>query len=196
MILGTINPKRKNVFIDGGGNDGSSVRKFRKKYDIFCRFEIYTFEPNEIYKPNYQGISRHNLIQCALSDKDGEQLFYLDRDDGDGSTLFKDKLTEKNGGYGTLDLLEPVKVKVLNLSNWLLSNFSIKDYIVLKLDVEGAEYDILEKMISDGTINYIRRIFIEWHWEKIGVPFDRHEKILNSLSALGIQVDEWDARGY
>ena len=33
----------------------------------------------------------------------------------------------------------------------------------MKLDIEGSEYNVLEKMISDGSINYINKLFVEWH---------------------------------
>ena len=42
--------------------------------------------------------------------------------------------------------------------------------MILKLDVEGAEYDILEKMIRDRSIERLAHLFIEWHWNKVAVP--------------------------
>jgi hypothetical protein len=61
-------------------------------------------------------------------------------------------------------MLHPVK-----LSRWLRDNTTIFDYVILKLDVEGAEYNILEKMIRDRTIRRINHLFIEWHWNKVGI---------------------------
>ena len=42
-------------------------------------------------------------------------------------------------------------------------NFQISDNILLKLDVEGAEYEIIDKLIEDNTISLIKNIHIEWH---------------------------------
>ncbi len=140
--------------------------------------------------------AKHNLIQAAVSDSDGAAEFYLDREDGDGSTLFRNKLTRENGGYGTLDTANPDIVKTIDLSRWIRDELRPNDYIVLKLDVEGAEYDILEKMARDDTLRRVRHLFVEWHWQKIGLPESRHMKVLQLLKDQRIPVREWDAAGY
>lgn len=186
---------RRPVFVDGGGNNGCSARKFRQEYDRQCQFHIYTFEPNPIYGQCYRDIPRHTLIPAALHDQDGFQPFFLDRDDGDGSTLLRHKLTCENGGFGTLDTESPMKVKTVDLSHWIANELST-DFLLLKLDVEGAEYDILEKMLADGTVGRVRHLFIEWHWWKVGIPRQRHEAMVHALAEFGIPVSEWDALGY
>jgi len=195
-MIGSLLPWKRNVFVDGGGNDGCSVRKFRKELDPRGRFDIYTFEPNPLYGKCYEGVARHTLIPAALHDRDGTQSFFLDREDGDGSTLFENKLTSANGGYGTLDTESPMEVRTIDLSRWIASELSGNDHLVLKLDVEGAEYDILEKMFAEGTITRVRRLFIEWHWFKVGIPQERHDRLVERLARERIPVEEWDARGY
>ena len=44
-----------------------------------------------------------------------------------------------------------------------MDNFSKDDFIVCKMDIEGAENDVLEKMISDGSIEYINILYLEPH---------------------------------
>lgn len=192
----SLNPWRRNVFLDCGGNNGSSVRKFRREFDSSLRFDIYTFEPNRAYESDYASFDRHTLIQSAVSDADGTAEFYLDREDGDGSTLFRDKLTKDTGGYGTLDIAHPELVTTVDLSRWIGDELRPSDYIVLKLDVEGAEYAVLEKMASDGTLDRIRHLFVEWHWRKIGISESQHIHALSLVTKRRIQVLEWDAMGY
>lgn len=189
-------PWNRNVFVDCGGNNGSSVRKFLTEFDAARRFHIYSFEPNTLYEPNFAAFAQHKLIQAAVSDRDGTAEFYLDREDGDGSTLFRDKLTKENGGFGTLDTANPDIVKTIDLSRWIRDELRSNDYVVLKLDVEGAEYDILEKMARDDTLGRVRHLFVEWHWHKIGVPESRHRDVLALLAKRRIPVLEWDAIGY
>ena len=189
-------PGRRHVFVDCGGNNGCSIRRFRAEFDPKGRFELVTFEPNESYRDCYSGVPRHRLVEAAVHDREGTQDFFLDREDGDGSTLFANKLTEANGGYGTLDTAHPVTVKTIDLSKWLLENTAESDYVILKLDVEGAEYDVLEKMIRDGSIRRLAHLFIEWHWNKVAVPKDRHDAVVRELKRLRIPVMEWDAQGF
>jgi hypothetical protein len=70
------------------------------------------------------------------------------------------------------------------------------DYIILKLDVEGAEYAILEKMVRERTIRRIAHLFVEWHWQKIGVPEQTHLTLLQQLAHHRIPILEWDAQGF
>jgi FkbM family methyltransferase len=186
----------RHIFIDCGGHDGCSIRRFINDFDPKGRFKMVTFEPNELYASCYSGFPRHRLIQAAVHDQDGVQDFFLDREDGDGSTLFRNKLTRENGGYGLLDVEHPARVQTIDLSAWVGKNTTIFDYVILKLDVEGAEYDILEKMIRDRTIRRIRCLFIEWHWERIGVSRERHEALVHELSRRRLPILEWDACSY
>ena len=39
----------------------------------------------------------------------------------------------------------------------------MQDTVICKMDIEGAEFDVLEKIISKGGINRINTILIEWH---------------------------------
>lgn len=166
-----------------------------KEFDTAGRFRTVSFEPNDRYVKCYDGFPRHSLIRAAVYDRDGSQQFYLDREDGDGSTLFRNKLTRDNGGYGTLDTANPVKVRTIDLSQWVRRHTSWLDYLILKLDVEGAEYDILEKMVRDRTIRRIKHLFVEWHWQRVGITEDRHRKLLDALRRQRLPILEWDARG-
>ena len=46
-------------------------------------------------------------------------------------------------------------IPIIDLSLWIQENTYKDDYVILKLDVEGAEFDILRKMIKDGTFQWI-----------------------------------------
>jgi FkbM family methyltransferase len=192
----SVIPWRRHVFLDCGGYDDCSIQRFIKDFDREGRFEMVTFEPNDLYATCYSDLPRHRLIQAAVHDQEGFQNFFLDREDGDGSTFFRNKLTRENGGFGTLDTANPVKVRTIDLSRWLRKNTSMFDYVILKLDVEGAEYDVLENMIRDRTIRRINHLFVEWHWDKIGVPYDRHQTLVHALRRQRVPIFEWDAQGY
>jgi FkbM family methyltransferase len=196
MRYQSLIPWRRHLFVDCGGHDGCSIRRFRKEFDPDTRFETVTFEPNDLYNARYVDLPRHRLIQAAVSDRDGSQNFFLDREDGDGSTFFENKLTRDTGGVGTLDLANPATVKTIDLSNWLRQNTTAFDYLIVKLDVEGAEYDILEKMIRDRTLRRLNHLFIEWHWHKVGIPHQRHFELVAALERQRLPILEWDAQGY
>ena len=111
MRYNSVIPWRRHMFVDCGGNDGCSIRRFIKDFDPHGRFEMVTFEPNDLYATCYSDLPRHCLIEAAVHDRDGFQNFFLDRDDGDGSSLFGNKLTRENGGFGTLDTANPARAR-------------------------------------------------------------------------------------
>ncbi len=59
---------------------------------------------------------------------------------------------------------------------------------MLKLDVEGAEFDILQHMIEDGSLGYVDWLFIEFHAEKVGKPLSEETRLREAAEALGVRV--------
>lgn len=47
-----------------------------------------------------------------------------------------------------------------------LNNFNKQDFIVVKMDIEGAEYAVLRKMINDRSLEYINDLYVEFHSHK------------------------------
>lgn len=53
---------------------------------------------------------------------------------------------------------------------------------VVKMDIEGAEFPILEKMIHDGTHTLIELLLVEWHERWIPGGDDRRAAIEKQLT--------------
>jgi len=61
--------------------------------------------------------------------------------------------------------------------------------IFVKMDIEGAEVELLEGLISSNAINYIDTLYVEFHsvFQKTyqaEITKKREEAILNSLDCL------------
>ena len=56
-----------------------------------------------------------------------------------------------------------LEVPCIRLVDFIQDNFKPEDFIVLKLDIEGCEFAVLDDMITTGVIDYISEIFIEFH---------------------------------
>jgi FkbM family methyltransferase len=52
----------------------------------------------------------------------------------------------------------------IDLAAFVMDNFNPDDYLVLKLDIEGAEYDVLQRMIETNAINWLNELYAEYHW--------------------------------
>ena len=155
----------RKVFLDCGANDGRSVEMFRKH---FTDYEIYCFEANPKIKWNIDV----PLIRKAVWIFDGEIKFY--KGSSLASSIFKNKTT------GNLSK-KPIVIPCLDFSKWILNNFTKQDEIILKLDIEGAEYKVLDKMILDDSISLISKLYIDWHYMKIGLSKEEHDRLVSRL---------------
>jgi FkbM family methyltransferase len=54
-------------------------------------------------------------------------------------------------------------VQQMDFPAWFNQSFTSRDYVVLKMDVEGAEHRILPQMIRDGSINNVDVLLWECH---------------------------------
>ena len=76
---------------------------------------------------------------------------------------------------------------MIDFSSWLRASFSAADFVVLKMDVEGAEHMIIPKMIADGTIKLIDVLL----WECHHMPAWWHSpchKLLDSVRSAGVSI--------
>jgi len=163
-------------YIDCGSHNGTTVKFFREVHDKDCEYHIYSFEPLPVFAECLNGVEKNTFYNKAVWIYDGEIDFYLSRIEiRDGSTVIKEKTT------GRLDYKNPIKIKCIDFSKWIERTFSKDDYIVLKMNIEGAEYEILKKMVKDGTIDYIDKLFIDWHWDRIGLSKSEHTGLINQI---------------
>lgn len=81
-----------------------------------------------------------------------------------------------------------------DLSTWLKNTFTKEDYVILKLDIEGAEYEVLNKLIEDGTIGLVKEFWGEWHDMKISDVRTKElaQKVYSYLKDNDIQFREWE----
>ncbi|MBL7131558.1 MAG: FkbM family methyltransferase [Candidatus Omnitrophica bacterium] len=154
-IFRKLKRDRTPVFIiDCGGWKADSVQKLRKLFDPECKYLMHTFEPNSAYAPFYKDLKNHILHTQAVWIYDGEINLFLEKQipnqqysDEQADSLLFQKIN--------VDAQKSIKVPCVDFSKWILSNFMKSDYIILKMDIEGAEYAVLKKMINEGSIKYI-----------------------------------------
>jgi FkbM family methyltransferase len=126
-------------------------------------YEYFLFEPLPLFK----GIGKRLATKFpnvsitystkAIWTENGKMNFYLSTRSNKGSSLCKNKVS------GRMDHDNPITVETLDFSKWIEQNFSKDDYIVIKMDIEGAEYEVIPKMIEDKTIDYVNEMMVEFH---------------------------------
>ncbi len=163
-----------NVFLDVGAGKGSDFDGFKKHYDMSKNWKLYAFECNKQLVGDIKG--RHSDVEVmnyAASNKDGKANLYFGPQYLNNSIL-QEKVSVSKNNF--------TEVNTIDLSNWIQNNFTTNDYIVLLLDIEGAEYDVLEKMINDGSIDMIDELYLEFHGKKLeGFDMKRENDLKESM---------------
>jgi FkbM family methyltransferase len=186
-----------SVYIDAGGHGGQSIERFKKMSSGTPNTKIYSFECHPRCYEKLKIFADENIIVSnkAVWIQNGEIDFYLDMLDqtkdrgfpGQASTISKTKMERGIDGQFTEDSL--VKVPCIDFSEWIKNELNNDDYIFLKMDIEGSEYEVLNKMIDDGTINYLDDLDIEFHWHKIGLDKKEHDALVERLHETDVSLN-------
>jgi len=138
--------------IDCGSNIGMSVLFFKKLYPDA---NIIAFEPDSKCFSKLQGninlneLTNIQIHQKALSDRDGTITFYSDPNDP--GSLYMSTIKERMPKASQ-------EVQCVTLSNYIT-----KEVDFLKLDVEGAELQIMDELRRSNKLGYIKEMSIEYH---------------------------------
>jgi FkbM family methyltransferase len=132
-----------NTIIDIGANDGGYSSKIRKVFPNTLIYSIEALEaPYQLLKSNF--ILDNNFISfnCALSNYTGETSFWECVSSSACSSLLEMDELHKNL-YPSSANNKLVKLPCYRLDD-LLKPYELKENILLKIDVQGAEKIVLE----------------------------------------------------
>lgn len=175
----------RKVFIDGGANKGQSTKKFLSVWPDSDQYEIFMFEPNS-KAPWIRG-SKTKLVRKALWIYDGEIDFYEKQPNSEANTILKQKVSLSKARF------EKHTVKCISLSKWILDNFKKDDYIILKLDVECAEYKIIKDLHENRCLSFVNLLFCEIHGLKCGKNYDESLDLVKLCNSNNLNIYNWDA---
>ena len=166
----------RKALVDVGSYNATTTRTFRKWWPNGNSYEVYCFEPDKRYRKRPRNATTYDAAAWTF---DGEIDLYIGLPES--SSIMRDKAT------GKLDYSHPVKVLCIDFAKWLKATFKPGDEVIVKLNVEGAEYAILRHLIDTKAIKLISRLFVEWHWYKmIGMTESDHLEVVERLRASGI----------
>lgn len=151
--------QNKPVILDIGAHKGYFSLSAAQKYP---NSQIYAFEPNpdnfKYLKRNLSLNKQHAVLASsyAVSTKNGTTNFYLAEESSVCHSVSKDMIP-----FG---VEKTIKVKTKTLGS-ILSQNHLKKVDILKMDIEGHEYDILFSL-PEKTISSIGVFMVEAHTTK------------------------------
>jgi FkbM family methyltransferase len=190
---------KRRVFIDCGFNTCRVLSTFMRY--LPKEFKIYGFDILEELAPRARQFERDNCTRAvslefaAVSDFDGTIPFvevnvWGPNYKGGASTMTSYLCDRKVG-------LSPKQGRAIDFSRWIQRKFDMNDFVAVKMDIEGSEYCVLEKMIADGTLNQVSLMMVEYHWkyfyESARESYRlRHERLLEKLNNYShLELVEW-----
>jgi FkbM family methyltransferase len=200
------------IFIDCGTHLFQGFKQFAEKYNIDSEWKCYCFEANpftyERSKQTYDELVQagYNIthLNNAVYNSSGTIKVNCSKDDGgpyadghfsQGSNILLDP-PEYDSTYhcGFTYQEEEVLVDTIDFSKFLSENVASDDFVVVKMDIEGAEFEVLPSLIQNETYKLINDFYCEFH-ERFFEPKSRYKKLKEEykevLKESGILVEEW-----
>ena len=146
LIYNKLHLNSESVVIDGGGYEGEFID------NVLINFgsEVESYEPLEKEFNNlnnkYINNDKVKIYNFAIFSKNTD--LYLNQE-GISSYIVKDKHGKNTIKIKAIDIVEIINKK--------------KKIDLLKLNVEGAEYDILNRIIKTNNLNNIKSFLIQYH---------------------------------
>ncbi|XP_047147818.1 uncharacterized protein LOC124820210 [Vigna umbellata] len=199
--------KNRYVYVDvGARNYGSSIGSwFRKQYPKQNRtFEIYAIEADKSFHEEYREKRGVTLLPYAAWVRNETLFFEITRDPSK-------QVTVKGRAMGRINPVQTSsshmgdmdKIQGFDFAEWLNSAVTKRDFVVVKMDVEGTEFHLIPRLIQTGAICLIDEFFLECHynrWQRC-CPGQRSTKyhktysqclnLFTSLRSYGVLVHQW-----
>ena len=158
VVIKMLSPSRPQMIFDVGAHVGLAAARFR---ELFPGVKIHCFEPFpesfEKLEAAASVLQPIELHRFALADTDGELQFSVNSNSATNSLLASDERAEVYWRGDTPRTLGSLTVKARTLDAFARDN-AIEAIDVLKMDVQGGEYDVLQgarEMLSRQAIGLI-----------------------------------------
>ena len=177
---------------------------WRDSSNVFLTIEIHLFEANPHFnsalveaKERYlkKGKKINIYPSTVVGIKDGTQTLYLDTVNTDNDFWGSSTHADAPDALASQD--KAVELTSVNLSRWLLMNTLPQDFVVIKMDIEGAEYEIIPHMAEMSAWTVVDFLLIEWHFRVLkegGDPSEAKTKAAQKiLIANGVRMPDYDS---
>lgn len=197
-----IHSGEKVLFVDLGANLGQGYSWFKNYFKTpNISFELFEPNPNCVKKLKLMDdvkAGKVKLHPVGVGKEEGSFDFYgLDESEGGEYSQGGSIVQEHNSSWYTSTKERAIKVKVIDFSSYLKSKAVNFDKIIVKMDIEGAEVELLEALMKNNTINLISILYLEFHSQYQSEEHSlstkkREEKILKHLTNdTNVSVRTW-----
>jgi FkbM family methyltransferase len=170
-----------NIFVDAGFYQGVALQQYIDADIVDDTWRIYAFEPSPQIDIDAM-IAKFPMkiigSRKACWTKNGKVGFWLSGHDNASHI-------DKTSGHAEND---KISVSCIDFSSFI-ANLPTDAYIICNMDIEGAEFDVLEKMLRMHTIDRIAELDIEFHHRMMANrEKEDAERLISEIESRGVQL--------
>lgn len=169
------------VFLDIGAHLGETLEVVREPRWAFDR--IVCFEPAPACWPEIERLSdeRVELCQFGLWSEDTTMTLHNPGDVGASIAADKEAVS------ATADCA------FRDAAGWFAVNVSAGDVVYAKVNVEGAEADLIERLFQSGELSKIDHLLVHFDVRKVPSLAHREPEVRRQLEVSGVDFQPADA---
>jgi FkbM family methyltransferase len=206
-----IKKNNQKIFFDCGTHMFQGFNEISKIHSIDNTWNCYCFEANPITynlsKKNYLNLigENYNIIHFNNAISNKNELVSINCAEADGwdeseigsytsqaSNILGNPPNNCSGKI--LNYTDKQSIKSIDFSEFIKIFSNKTDFIVVKLDIEGSEFNVIDKLIEEKTIDYINHIYIEFHphfFENTKLYEEKIEKYKKIFKDKEINFTQW-----
>lgn len=192
-----------NIFIDCGTHNFEGFRQLADSYGIDRTWSCFSFEadPNQfkLFASTYQQLldEGFNLqfYNKAVSSSNGYLKINSCVDYSVGSNVLESRPEwDKDWDHGFSYREETAMVESIDFSEFLRSVATDNDFVLVKMNIEGSEFDVIRSLIDTGAYSLITKFYCEFH-ERFFEDYDNRRNMRREFESFfenaGIPIIEW-----
>lgn len=192
------------ILFDLGANVGQSIVGFSQTLERFEDYVVYAFEPNKSLIPKIQ-LTIDNLetkpakievYNKAASDRDGETVIWMNDNASIASTIIPEKGKSRYCGISVPGDTRESLVETVDFGKLFGSIVTQKDYVILKIDIEGAEYPVLESLLAAKQFANVDKLLVEWHERFRPKNYRPKDEILRDIKNSNPEIEIDNSWGF
>ncbi|GHB37238.1 FkbM family methyltransferase [Mongoliitalea lutea] len=190
----------RKLFIDCGTNLGQGFEYFQKYFPL-KDFDAVLIEPNpnciKIIENKYGDNKKIEIIQkAAWINNSTLKFFGLVEDERGETSQGASVLEEHNGSMYKANKEASLEVEGFSFGDFLDKKSKEYEVIIVKLDIESAEYAVLDDIIKSGSIKNIDHIFVEFHSQYFDVNdrpkyLEKERLLIEKMKKMNVGVSIW-----
>lgn len=165
-FLETHDLDQKSIVVDVGGFTGVWAKKIIQKYDP----KFFILEPVKSFQnaldTKFSNNPKVKILKHGLGTPGNFQISLS----GDASSIFD-----------SADEVATETISISSFDDFILKN-SIESIDLLQINIEGAEYDLLDQILARSFLTNIKKIQVQFHLN-VGNAVEKRDSIRTRLSS-------------